>query len=92
MAMVRTAREPVIDDDALFEEADKFEKEGDWTEERHEILEKLSMGEIIAEILQGQAEHPERYLTPEEFRAKIRSMEEEEAADEAMRRAELVGA
>jgi hypothetical protein len=89
MAMVLATPEPVIDDD-VFEEVDKFEKQGDLTEERHEILEKLSMEEIAAEILQGQAEHPERYSTPERIRAKAEQLEEPHQT--AKRRVKMVSA
>jgi len=64
-------------------------KRGNWTEERHEILEKLSMEEIAADIMRIQAENPERGITPEEFREKMRLMEEAEAVK---RRVEMVGA
>jgi len=37
-----------------------FVKYGNWTEERRAILENLSEEEIDAEVLQLQAEHPER--------------------------------
>jgi CRISPR/Cas system endoribonuclease Cas6 (RAMP superfamily) len=88
MAMVLATPEPVIDDD-VFEEVDKFEKQGDWTEERHNILEKLSMEEIAAEILQGQAANPERYLTPEELQKKI--FQTQETPMTTGRRAKMVG-
>jgi hypothetical protein len=64
-------------------------KRGNWTEERHEILEKLSMEEIAADIMRLQAEHPERGLTPEELDEKIKRIEEAQAAK---RRVEMVGA
>lgn len=89
MAMVHAAHDPVIEDDGIFEEVDKFEKQGDWTEDRHEILETLSMDEIAAEALRIQAEHPERYLTPEELWKKIRLTEEAQPVE---RRVEMVGA
>jgi len=89
MTMLQATPESVTDDD-LFEEADNFEKTGDWTEERHEILEKLSMEEIAAEILQGQAEHPERYSTAEQIRARVE--EETEEAQPVRRVVEMVGA
>jgi len=88
MTPVQAMPESVIDDD-VFKVVDSFEKTGNWTEERHEILEKLSMEEIAADIMRIQAEHPERYLTPEEFREKIRRMKEEQHVG---RRVEMVGA
>jgi len=88
MAMLQATPESVSDDE-LFAEVDSFEKTGDWTEERHEILEKLSMEEIAAEILQGQAEHPERYSTPEEIWAEAGRLEEMQTAK---RRVEMAGA
>jgi hypothetical protein len=70
MTTAHVTPEPIIDDD--FDEKDEdFIEEGDWTEERHGILENLSMEEIAAEILHGQAANPERYLTPEELQKKI---------------------
>jgi hypothetical protein len=64
-------------------------KRGNWTEERHEILDKLSMEEIAADIMRIQAENPDRGITAEAFREKMRRMEEAEAAE---RRVEMVGA
>ena len=46
--------------DNVFEEADKFECRGDWTEERNEVLKNLTGAEIDAEIMRLQAAHPER--------------------------------
>ena len=64
-------------------------KRGNWTEERHEILDKLSADEIWADIMRRQAENPERGLTPEELDEKIKRIEE---AQTAKRRVEMVGA
>jgi len=89
MATVQAASEPAIDDD-VFEEVDGFEKTGNWTEERHEILEKLSMEEIAAEALRIQAEHPERYSTAEQIRAKAEERTGE--AQPVRRRVEMAGA
>jgi len=68
---------------------DGFVRRGNWTEERHEILDKLSEDEIWDGIMRIQAENPDRGITPEEFQEKMRRMEEAEAAT---RRVELVGA
>jgi len=75
--------------EALFEEADRFEKRGNWVEDRKEILKNLTHDEIAAEILRLQAAHPERLSTPEQIRAKAERLYE---AQTARRRAELVGA
>jgi len=64
-------------------------KRGNWTEERDEILKDITWEEIEAEADRLEAEHPERYSTPEEIRAMVKQMEE---AEPAARRAELVGA
>jgi len=88
MAKVHAEPEPLIGGN-IFEEADKFKKRGNWTEERHAILEKLSMEEITADIMRIQAENPGRFSTPEEIDAKIMRLEAELAAK---RRAEMVGA
>jgi len=91
MAMTHTIPEPLIDaeEEALWEEVDNFKKRGNWTEERHEILEKLSMEEIAADIMRIQAENPDRGATPEELREKIKQTF---AARRAQRHAEPVGA
>jgi len=70
MATIQAATEPVItepiidesmaEEDALFDEIDKFEKRGNWTEDRKEILKNLTGAEIDAEIMRLQAAHPER--------------------------------
>jgi len=64
-------------------------KRGNWTEERHEILDKLSADEIWADIMRIQAENPDRGITPEEFLEKMRRMEETETVE---RNAEMVSA
>ena len=64
-------------------------KRGNWTEERDEILKDITWEEIEAEADRLEAEHPERYSTPEEIRAMVKQMEE---AEPATRRVELVGA
>jgi len=46
--------------DALFDEIDKLEKSGNWTEDRKEILKNLTLEEAAAEIRRLQAAHPER--------------------------------
>jgi len=79
MAKVRAVPE-FVNNGNIFEEADKFKKRGNWTEERHEILEKLSMEEITADIMRIQAENPGRFSTPEEIDAKIMRLQEELAA------------
>jgi hypothetical protein len=78
----------IIDDD-IFEEVDKFEKRGNWTEERKEVLKNITGEEIDAEVMRLQAEHPERYLTPEELQKKIMRIQE---ARMAGRRAVKAGA
>ena len=47
------------------------------------------MDEIAADIMRIQAENPERGITPEEFREKMRRMEEAEAVE---RRVEMASA
>jgi hypothetical protein len=64
-------------------------KRGNWTEERHEILDKLSTDEIWADIMRIQAENPDSGITAEAFREKMRRMEETETAK---RRVEMAGA
>jgi hypothetical protein len=64
-------------------------KRGNWTEERHEILDKLSADEIWDDIMRIQAENPDRGITAEEFQEKMRRMEEAETTE---RRAQMVGA
>ncbi|MDR2692847.1 MAG: hypothetical protein LBB74_01365 [Chitinispirillales bacterium] len=80
--------DPVIDGN-IFEEADKFEKRGNWTEDRHDVLKNLTFDDIIAEAKRLEAENPGRFSTPEEIDAKIMRLQEELAAK---RRAELAGA
>jgi len=89
MTTAHATPEPIIGDD-FDEKSEDFIEEGDWTEERHGILENLSMNEIAAEILQGQTANPERYLTPEELRKKI--FQTQEAPTTTGRRARMVGA
>ena len=86
MATVRAISEPVIDDD-IFEEVDSLEKEGDWTEERKEVLKNLTGAEIDAGIMRLQEEFAETLLSPEEIQEKAL-----QAARPATRRAEMVGA
>jgi hypothetical protein len=64
-------------------------KRGNWTEERDEILKDITWEEIEAEADRLEAEHPERYSTPEEIRAMVKQMEE---AEPTTRRVEMVGA
>jgi len=78
------------DEDALFDEIDRLEKRGNWTEDRKEILKNLTGAEIDAEIKRLEAEHPEEYSTPEEIMAMAREGFEE--PQPVTRRAELVGA
>ncbi len=79
---------PVISDD-IFKEADNFKKRGNWTEDRREILKNLTGAEIDAEIMRRQAEHPEKYSTPEEINERIKRIEEALMAE---RRVEMTGA
>jgi hypothetical protein len=65
-------------------------KRGDWTEERKKVLKNLTWEDIEAEADRLEAEHPERYSTPEQIRAMAEYGAEE--AQPATRRAELVGA
>jgi L-ribulose-5-phosphate 3-epimerase UlaE len=79
MTAAHAATEPGIDlVDDVFDEADKFECRGDWTEERKEILKNVTGEEIDAEIMRLQAAHPERYLTPEQIMAMAERVEEPE--------------
>jgi len=64
-------------------------KRGNWTEEWREARKNTTLEEIEAIADRLEAEHPERYLTPEELDEKIKQIEE---AQTATRRAELVGA
>jgi len=64
-------------------------RRGNWTEERHEILDKLSEDEIWDGIMRIQAENPDRGITPEKFLEKMRRMEETETVE---RNAEMVSA
>jgi len=81
MAMVHAAPEPVIDgEDDIFKEIDKFEKRGNWTEERHEVLKNLTLDDIFAEAERIQAANPGRFKTPEELRANLARIQEERAA------------
>jgi len=54
-------------------------KRGNWTEERREVLKNLTGAEIDADIMRIQAENPDRGITAEAFREKMRRMEEAEA-------------
>jgi len=78
---------PVIND---FDEEDYDDgieviEDGDWTEDRKEILKKLTIDEIAEGIMRLQAEHPREALNREELDKKImRTM--------AGRQAEAVGA
>jgi len=89
MTTAHATPEPIIGDD-FDEKGEDFIEEGNWTEERHGILENLSMEEIAAEILHGQTANPERYLTPEELRKKI--FQTQEAPMTTKRRVEMAGA
>jgi len=51
MATAHATAAPTVHED--------FVKRGDWTKERHEILEKLSNEEIDADILRLQGEYAE---------------------------------
>jgi len=83
-----TTLEPVFDGN-IFEAADSFEKRGNWTEERHEVLKNVTGAEIDAIADRLEAEHPEEYLSPEEVRERIKQIA---STRTAARRAELVGA
>ena len=88
MAIVHAIPEPAIDDD-IFEEADSFEKEGNWTEDRKEILKNLTGAEIDAGIMRLQEEYAETLLSPEEIQEKALQAQK---AKPAKRRVEMVGA
>jgi hypothetical protein len=89
MATVKAIPEIITGDAELDEEIANFEKRGNWVEDRKEILKNLTGAEIDAAVMRLQAEHPERYSTPEE----IMEMAKQAAkAQTATRRAELVGA
>jgi hypothetical protein len=88
MATVHATLEPV-NDGGIFEEADKFRKRGNWTEERHEVLKNLTGAEIDAEAKRIKSANPGRFSTPEEIDAKIMRLQEEQSAK---RRVEMVGA
>jgi hypothetical protein len=62
---------------------------GDWTEERKEVLKDITWEEIEAEADRLEAEHPDRYSTPEEIKAMAGRIEEPQTST---RRAELVSA
>jgi predicted nucleic acid-binding protein len=89
MAAVKAIPEPITGDAELDAEIENFEKRGNWTEDRKEILKGLTIDDIEAMAAQIEAEHPERYSTPEQIRAKAKRMEE---AQTTTRRAELVSA
>jgi len=89
MATVKAIPEPITGDAELDEEIANFEKRGNWTEDRKEILKNLTGAEIDAMAERIRAEHPERYSTPEQILAKAGRLEE---AQTVTRRAELVGA
>jgi len=58
MATAQAVTKPVVEEvDDIFEEVDTFEGRGDWTAERHEILDVLSKEEITAELLKLQEEY-----------------------------------
>jgi len=89
MATLNAIPEPITGDAELDAEIANFEKRGNWVEDRKEILKNLTGAEIDAMAEQIEAEHPERYSTPEE----IMEMAKQAAkAQTATRRAELVGA
>jgi len=90
MATVKAIPEIITGDPELDAEIENFEKRGNWTEDRKEILKNLTGAEIDAIVERIEAEHPERYSTPEQIRAMVKRMEEAQAAAE--RRVELVGA
>jgi hypothetical protein len=87
MATVKAIPEPITGDAELDEEIAKFEKRGNWVEDRKEILKNLTGAEIDAMVARLEAEHPERLLTPE----KIETLRTE-GTQSAARRAELVSA
>jgi len=76
--------------DALLEEIDKLEKSGNWVEDRKEILKNITHEEIVADVMRLQAEHPERFSTPEEIWASAHERMEEPRT--AARRAQLANA
>jgi len=76
--------------DVVLDRIDKMEKRGNWVEDRKEILKNLTIDDIEAMAARIEAEHPERYSTPEEIMAMAKEGMEE--AQTATRRAELVGA
>jgi hypothetical protein len=89
MATVKAIPEPLTGDPELDAEIENFEKRGNWTEDRKEILKNLTGAEIDAAIMRLQAEHPERYSTREQIWAKAGRLEEEQTAT---RRVEMAGA
>jgi len=95
MAIAATAKaipEPLTGDAELDAEIESFEKRGNWVEDRKEILKNLTHEEIAAEIMRLQAEHPERYSTAEQIRARAEAEEETEEAYPVGRRVEMAGA
>jgi len=90
MATVKAIPEPLTGDPELDAEIENFEKRGNWTEDRKEILKNLTGAEIDAEIKRLEAEHPEMLLTAEQIRALAEEGFEE--PQPVTRRAELVGA
>jgi len=64
-------------------------KRGNRTEERREVLKDVTWEEIEAIADRLEAEHPERYSTPEEIWAKAGRLEEKQAAKS---RVEMAGA
>jgi len=89
MATVKAISEPLTGDVELDEEIENFEKRGNWVEDRKEILKNLTHEDVMAEVMRLQAEHPERYSTAEQIRAKVERMEK---AQTVARRVEMAGA
>jgi len=89
MATVKAVPEPLTGDPELDAEIENFEKRGNWVEDRKEILKNITGAEIDAEIMRLQAEHPERYSTPEQIWAKAGRLEEKQTAK---RHAKMAGA
>jgi len=75
-------------DDDIFDEVDRFEKRGDYTAERKDLLKNVTGAEVAANVMRMQAEHPERFLS----RAELEDLKRTHATQTTRRFAEIVGA